>query len=241
MTPGMKLMLFLFLWISMQIMGDYAYSVLIAVFAPGDVSNIDFTSPFMQLSRLGVSTLFAYTMTFYLYGRLTKEKFKSLFHLEPLKLKYFGISLIVLLAGMFAMSYLLDFNRQLIDLIPNNPLIEMQLEREIIIAELFEQLTPLTLILAVIVMAIIPAILEELMFRGFLIGKLMSSTNNLHFSVLISALLFAGIHLQPLNILPILFMGLCFGYIYVYFKNIWYTIILHFINNLLFILVPYFS
>lgn len=240
-TPGMKLMLFFVIWIGMQLMANYVYGAFIAVFTNIDVETTDFSAPYMQLSRLFISSIFVYTMSFYLYVRITKDKFTSLFFKDPLKLKYFIISLLVLGGGMIVMHFLQEFNELLAKLIPNNALIEIQMETREAMEKMLDNDKPIQLLLTIVVMAIIPAITEELVFRGLLIGKLMNTTKKIHFSVIISALIFAGVHFQPLNLLPILFMGICFGYIYVYFKNIWYTIIIHFLNNLAVVLIPFFA
>ncbi|MBN4073162.1 CPBP family intramembrane metalloprotease, partial [Crocinitomix catalasitica] len=60
---------------------------------------------------------------------------------------------------------------------------------------------------------------------------MVTSKNNLHFSAIISGLLFAAIHQQPLQILPIAFMGAGFAYLYHYTQNLKYTILLHFFVN----------
>lgn len=90
----------------------------------------------------------------------------------------------------------------------------------------------ITIFLAnIFVIAIIPAIGEELIFRGILQKYFIQWTKNIHAGVIITAIVFSTIHFQFLGFLPRAAMGITFGYMLVYSKNIWYPIIAHFINN----------
>jgi membrane protease YdiL (CAAX protease family) len=81
--------------------------------------------------------------------------------------------------------------------------------------------------------ALIPAIGEELTFRGVLQHLFTKATNNIYVGVVLSAFLFALIHFQPFNFLPIFALGLMYGFIVIYTGSIWISIILHFANNAL--------
>lgn len=80
------------------------------------------------------------------------------------------------------------------------------------------------------VMAVIPAICEEMMFRGWLQRRLSDFTSN-HYAVFISAAVFSLIHFQFYGFIPRMIMGLAFGYIYLFTGTLWAPILAHFINN----------
>lgn len=82
-------------------------------------------------------------------------------------------------------------------------------------------------------LALIPAVGEELTFRGVLQHLIGKSTRNVYIGVVLSAFVFAFIHFQPFNFLPIFALGLCYGFIVMYAGSIWVTMILHFANNAL--------
>lgn len=86
-------------------------------------------------------------------------------------------------------------------------------------------------IIVFLVVAIIPAIGEELIFRGILQNKFHQYFRNAHIAILLSAILFSGFHLQFFGFVPRLFLGILFGYIYYWSGNLWYPILGHFINN----------
>lgn len=79
-------------------------------------------------------------------------------------------------------------------------------------------------------MAIIPAIGEELTFRG-LLQKSLSKKMNIHIAIFLSAFTFSFIHFQFFGFLPRFLMGVFFGYIFYWSGNLWLTIFAHFINN----------
>ena len=86
-------------------------------------------------------------------------------------------------------------------------------------------------IVVFIVVAILPAMGEELIFRGILQNKFFIYFKNIHVAILLSAILFSGFHLQFYGFIPRLFLGILFGYIYYWSGNLWYPILGHFINN----------
>ncbi len=86
-------------------------------------------------------------------------------------------------------------------------------------------------VLNIFIIAIIPAIGEELLFRGALQKLITTLTKNYHISILITAFLFSAMHMQFFGFLPRFFLGIIFGYLVVYGKSIWLSITAHFINN----------
>ena len=89
------------------------------------------------------------------------------------------------------------------------------------------------------IVALIPAIGEELLFRGVLLKLLKEMTNSVHLAVIISALLFSAIHLQFYGFFPRFLLGLILGYSFVFTQNLWVPIFLHFINNASSVIVYY--
>ena len=91
-------------------------------------------------------------------------------------------------------------------------------------------MTITTLLLNGIVMVAAPAFGEEFFFRGVL-QRLFSERGSHHLAILLTALCFGLVHMQPLSLLPILFMGVIFGYIKHWTGTLWAPIALHFVNN----------
>lgn len=90
--------------------------------------------------------------------------------------------------------------------------------------------TPWEFLHALFLIAVLPAIGEELLFRGIVqkqVGRLVHPVA----AVWIAALLFSGAHLQFEGFLPRLALGAVLGYLYYWTKNLWIPILVHFFNN----------
>jgi membrane protease YdiL (CAAX protease family) len=84
---------------------------------------------------------------------------------------------------------------------------------------------------ALFVMAFIPALGEELLFRGCIQKGLENKIGNAHVAVWITAFIFSFIHFQFYGFLPRAILGVALGYFYVYGKSLWIPIWAHFLNN----------
>lgn len=91
-----------------------------------------------------------------------------------------------------------------------------------------------------IFMALIPAVAEELFFRGFMLNTLFGKFKNIHLSIVVSALIFALIHMQVLKLVPMMFLGIIFGYIVYWTGTIWTSVLAHFLNNAFAVYALYF-
>ncbi len=83
----------------------------------------------------------------------------------------------------------------------------------------------------ILMMAIIPALGEELLFRGLLIRLFRDWTKDIHVAIFISAFIFSAIHMQFYGFFARLMMGVMFGYLLYWTGSIWVPVLVHFINN----------
>jgi len=87
------------------------------------------------------------------------------------------------------------------------------------------------LLFNIFMIAFLPAIGEELLFRGVIQRIFINWTKKIHWGIWISAILFSALHLQFYGFVPRMFLGVLFGYLLVWSGSIWLPIIAHFINN----------
>lgn len=87
------------------------------------------------------------------------------------------------------------------------------------------------LIVALLVIAVLPAIGEEIVFRGLIQNELFRATKNIHLSIWIAAILFSAIHMQFFGFVPRVLLGALFGYLYYWSGNLSLAILAHFVNN----------
>ena len=80
------------------------------------------------------------------------------------------------------------------------------------------------------IMAVLPALGEELIFRVGLQDVLQRSFG-LHAGVVLASLLFALVHQQFYNLLPMMFLALVLGYTYAVHKSFALNFFLHFVHN----------
>jgi membrane protease YdiL (CAAX protease family) len=92
---------------------------------------------------------------------------------------------------------------------------------------------PLLIIIGVI--ALTPAIFEELLFRGLL--PRFFEKKGIWSTIIITGLFFAIFHLDFYKLLPITFLGCWLGYLLFVSKSIYIPMLAHFFNNLLAILI----
>ena len=87
------------------------------------------------------------------------------------------------------------------------------------------------LLINLVVIAVIPAIGEEFLFRGCLQGILIRWFRSPHVAIWVCAIIFSAIHMQFYGFLPRMLLGALFGYLLFWGKNIWLPIFAHFLNN----------
>ena len=87
------------------------------------------------------------------------------------------------------------------------------------------------LVINLIIIALLAAVGEEFLFRGVILRIFNDWSQNVHLSVILSAILFSAIHFQFYGFFPRLFLGIMFGYIFLWTGAIWITVVLHFLFN----------
>ena len=97
------------------------------------------------------------------------------------------------------------------------------------------------LLLNIGLMALLPALAEEVSFRGTLQqilaqGKL---KGQIHIAIWATAFIFSAIHMQFYGFVPRMLMGAMFGYIFVWTGTLWVPILMHFTNNGLAVMAYY--
>lgn len=101
--------------------------------------------------------------------------------------------------------------------------------------------TPVDYFVAMIIIALAPALVEEVFFRGAMQNIFMRWFKIPWLVIFITALIFSAIHFSWYGFIPRLALGMILGYIFYYTGNIWYNIAAHFFNNGLMVTILYFQ
>ena len=103
-----------------------------------------------------------------------------------------------------------------------------------------------TMLLNLVVLAAVPAIGEELSFRGVLLGLIdgdttlgarISPTRRTHIAVWVVGIIFSLIHFQFYGFIPRMLLGVVLGYLLVWTGSLWVPMVAHFTNNALVVLL----
>jgi uncharacterized protein len=86
-------------------------------------------------------------------------------------------------------------------------------------------------LLTLIIIAVIPGVGEEILFRGYLQNIFRKMFKNDHVAVWMAAILFSAIHFQFYGFVPRMLLGALFGYLYLWTGNLLIPIVAHFLNN----------
>jgi CAAX protease family protein len=97
------------------------------------------------------------------------------------------------------------------------------------------------LFLNLLMIGVLAAVGEELVFRGLFQRLLTGMLKNPHMAILITAILFSAFHFQFFSFLPRFVLGLILGYLMYLGRSIWFPIIAHFVNNAMGVIYYYFN
>ena len=151
--------------------------------------------------------------------------------------------MLILCACMPALSWIIKWNEGL-HLPQSLSAIEQWMqEKEDVLAVLTKQMlagTSLSVLFAnLLAMAVVPAICEEMFFRGVLLSWLKDSFRNKHLAVWLSAIIFSAIHIQFFGFFPRMLLGAYFGYLFLWTGSLWTVIIAHFLNNAIVVIAAF--
>ncbi|HMP93891.1 MAG TPA: CPBP family intramembrane metalloprotease, partial [Phnomibacter sp.] len=94
--------------------------------------------------------------------------------------------------------------------------------------------------LSLIMIALLPAVFEEVLFRGGLQGMLARWWKKPLLALVITSIVFSAIHGSWYGFLPRVALGLLLGGVFLITQNLIYPIILHFINNAIVVTYMYY-
>lgn len=183
------------------------------------------------LSHLGM-----FIVPAFVFGRLAGGKTWKYFTLE--KSTGFGlflISVVLIILSQPLINLLTEWNSGL-------TLPESMKSTETWMKESEDQATAITelfmstttwggLAVNLFMMAIIPALGEELVFRGILQRLLVKWFRSAWVAILATAVIFSAFHMQFYGFIPRMVLGLILGYAFYATGRLWISILIHFINN----------
>lgn len=201
---GMSILVLIIVQVIMQLIMEMIVAPLL------NISSTNF-----QLISMSIISILSFLASYGVVRAYTTNKIDKKSIDKKLKVKYciIGLALIVVLQGVLSYIYPkigLDYNA-------------------IEVIDIQENFSILTSIMYIVTIALVPAIFEELFFRKGLID--FSEKYGKVFAVIVSAIIFGLAHMNLGQFIFAFFMGIIFGTIYIYSKDIKLTVLLHFLNN----------
>ena len=161
----------------------------------------------------------------------------------------FILAVVMMICAVPAINLMMDLNGR-IELPESLEFIETYLrakEDELaVLTERFLQADNIgMLVVNIALLALLPAMAEELSFRGVLLQIIspLSPTQSRvakHVAVWVTAIIFSAIHMQFYGFFARMFMGAMLGYMFVWTGSLWVPIVMHFTNNAFAVLAYYF-
>jgi membrane protease YdiL (CAAX protease family) len=87
------------------------------------------------------------------------------------------------------------------------------------------------MLLNLFIISVLPALGEEMIFRGIFQRIFQKLFRNDHVGIWVIAFIFSAIHLQFFGFVPRFILGLVFGYLYYWSGTLWLPVLAHFVNN----------
>ncbi|NII84371.1 MULTISPECIES: CPBP family intramembrane glutamic endopeptidase [unclassified Pedobacter] len=241
-NPFLQLLLLLFYAvIGGLVFGILAIVIVLLMYGLGIVSNLDMllAGDTRYIAGFKVIQILSSIGTFILPPialALTERKKVTEFYLfkQP-KFLLVVLVLAIMILSMPFMEWTVIWNQKMI--LPDflHKIEQWMKEKEAIAMKMTIQLITVRsnfdFIVNLVMIAVIPAIGEELMFRGGVQRSLTRAFDNPHIAIWLSAIIFSAIHVQFYGFVPRMLLGAGFGYLYYYSGSIWYAMLAHFLNN----------
>lgn len=203
---------------------------------PQSKAEVNFGKLYQLINQFGI-----FIFPVIIYGFFVSSSTTDYLKLRKPKLISVLISVLMVFTILPFINYLSGLNEQLV--LPNflsgieEWMKSKELQASLLTENFLKTSTIKGLLLNILIVAILPAIGEELLFRGIIQRLMQELTKNIHLAVIISAIIFSAFHIQFYGFLPRFLLGVMLGYMFVFTGSLWVPIIAHFINNFASVLV----
>jgi membrane protease YdiL (CAAX protease family) len=179
------------------------------------------------------STLFLFFTPAFFFALIVNGKpFNYLGFNKKVSIKQLALVVLVASTGLFLSGSLGELN-QLIPISKSARHYFQVLEDKYVdeMLSMVQIKTATDYIIGLLIIALAPAILEELFFRGALQQLLTNWTKKPWLAIAITSVVFSAVHFSYFGFLPRAMLGAVLGLLFYYSKNIWTNILAHFLNN----------
>lgn len=212
----------------------FSFEALLNSLSPGGLDTpgaIDFLKYFQTLQSVGL-----FVIPPFIIGWLYEGNIRDYLQMNHgAKLEVFLLASVALLISIPFINFLGDLNSRM--KLPDwlsgleNWMRSAEDAAKVVVDRFMEVKSFSGLLFNIFMIGIIPAIGEELTFRGVVQKITTQWTRSHHWGIWISAILFSAMHMQFYGFLPRMVLGAMFGYLLVWSGSMWVPILAHFVNN----------
>ncbi len=141
------------------------------------------------------------------------------------------IVIVLALVAQLGVNFLAELNSKISFSGMEFTLKKLEKTADLITQRLLSGKTYADLLVNLFIVALLPAISEEMFFRGILQTRFVQMFKSIDLGVILAAFVFSFAHFEFFTFLPRFFLGLVLGYLFVYTESLWSNILLHFTNN----------
>lgn len=216
----------------------YGLPALLKFFDGDLVSNLSLTKLIQITSSIGM-----FVVPAMVFARLENRNWKHYLKLNPIVPVLFILTVLLMFFSGPLMELSVEMNQAM--KLPGflRGLEEwMKLKEDqaaVVTKQLLTMNTISSLAVNLVMLAVIPAIGEEFIFRGSLQKLFNRLFKNHHVAIWVTAILFSAIHMQFYGFIPRMLLGAMFGYLLFWSNTIWLPILAHFLNNATAVITAY--
>jgi len=244
--PSKELVYLILFWIGGTIASGLVSIILWLIMTGKSLTSIqtdllkpEYLNVFMTIQV--VSTIFMFFLPGYLAANLRQGKpLQELGFQSSLKMNRLFITVAIMLSVLPLVGFLAEVNKW----IPITPSLKKMFDAmESDFAEQIKKIavfkSPVDYVIALIVIAVTPAVVEETFFRGSMQKIFQRWFVHPWLVITITSIIFSAIHFSWYGFLPRMALGIVLGYIFYATRNVWYSILAHFFNNGLTVTIVY--
>ncbi|HET8572599.1 MAG TPA: type II CAAX endopeptidase family protein [Edaphocola sp.] len=235
-SKGFQLSVFLFIWAGFFLISQFLQLALIRQLYNVPAEDMaDFLSsallkhPDFMMFFNALFTLLAFGVPAFLFAYLAHPRPAGYLGLQPIRNLKQWPWILMLVVGMIPV--LMTIGGYINTLNLGETAHELQQVRESQINAYLKDVGGWELLRNVLCLAVLPAFCEEALFRGVIQKFAFSYTKSISWTIVISALSFALMHMSVYDFLPIFLAGLLLAWVYQQTACLWLNIVVHFLFN----------
>lgn len=192
--------------------------------------------------NLAVTSVFVFGLSGFLFSYMSDHHpFKYLGFKKPVPSVYLSIAVIILFVSLPALSWFAIINKQIH--LPAG-MAETFKKFDDLNKEMMKKMlvmpTAKDLVMNLVTFGIIPAVMEEIFFRGAMQRIFIKLFKSPIIGILVTAFIFSAAHMEFSGFLVRFVLGALLGALYWYSGSLWPGILMHFLNNAMQILVLFY-